>query len=388
MSAIKVEQLEHCYDDRGRTVTAVDHIDFEVEENEFYTLLGPSGCGKTTTLRCLAGLEQPTSGTISLDDVVVFSSRSVVPTHRRDIGMVFQDYAVWPHMTVFDNVAFPLRVGKRQSSSSIKEKVHEALELVNMDEFAERQATQLSGGQQQRLSLARALVRQPKVLLLDEPLSNLDAKLREQMRKELRMLQRRIKVTTIFVTHDQVEALSMSNRIAVMNRGVIAQVGTPREIYQTPNSEFVAAFVGATTFLRGTFVGPAATPGYVRLETSIGALIAKTDKDLAPGELVTLAVRPEAMRVTEQQDNNPLTNSVAAVVDIGLFIGEAVDYHIYVGDELIRVKGSPHSRFRRHDKVFIEIPPEECVLVHTATSAVDAPLQELEPSFDPTVEIV
>jgi iron(III) transport system ATP-binding protein len=381
MSAIKVDQLVHCYDDRGRTVTAVDHVDFHVEENEFYTLLGPSGCGKTTTLRCLAGLETPTSGSIELDDVVVFSSRGVVPTYRRDIGMVFQDYAVWPHMSVFDNVAFPLRVGKKISAATLKERVHEALELVNMSEYIDRQATQLSGGQQQRLSLARALVRQPKVLLLDEPLSNLDAKLREQMRKELRMLQRRIKVTTVFVTHDQVEALSMSNRIAVMNRGVIVQTGTPREIYQTPNSEFVAAFIGATTFFRGTVTEVNEAENWVGLETNIGRLICASEKLPTIGEQVVVAVRPEAIKI--KSEYNPDTNSVKGEVDIGLFVGEAVDYHVHVGDELVKVKGDPHSRFRRRDQVFLEIPPSECVLIHSATT----PAEQAPPEPDSLIEV-
>ncbi|MDT4894287.1 MAG: iron(III) transport system ATP-binding protein [Pseudonocardiales bacterium] len=364
MAAIRVDQLHHCYDDRGRAVTAVDHVSFDVQENEFYTLLGPSGCGKTTTLRCLAGLEVPTSGTIEMDGVVVFSSRRVVPTHRRDIGMVFQDYAVWPHMSVFENVAFPLHTGKRLSGTVIKDRVHEALELVNMREYADRKATQLSGGQQQRLSLARALVRQPKVLLLDEPLSNLDAKLREQMRKELRFLQRRVKVTTIFVTHDQVEALSMSNRIAVMNKGLIVQVGTPREIYQTPHSEFVAAFVGATSFVQGTVTSVDVEARQVSLDTTIGPLVSDMNIELAPGELVTIAIRPEAMRLSSDPFEG--TNNIEAVVDIGLFVGDAVDYDVHVGDELLRVKGSPHTRFRRRDKVFVDVPPSECVLIRRA----------------------
>jgi iron(III) transport system ATP-binding protein len=380
VSAIKVEQLHHTYQDRGRDVTAVDHVSFEVEENEFYTLLGPSGCGKTTTLRCLAGLEVPTSGTIELDDVVVFSSRRVVPTHRRDIGMVFQDYAVWPHMSVFDNVAFPLHTGKRLSSNVIKDRVHEALELVNMGEYAERKATQLSGGQQQRLSLARALVRQPKVLLLDEPLSNLDAKLREQMRKELRFLQRRVKVTTIFVTHDQVEALSMSNRIAVMNKGVIVQVGTPREIYQTPNSEFVAAFVGATSFVPGRVTAVDEAGGRVTLDTPLGPLVCARNIEIAAGDPVTVAIRPEAMQVSADPFSGP--NNIEGVVDIGLFVGDAVDYHVHVGDELLRVKGSPRSHHRRRDKVYIDVPPEECVLIRRADegeSELARPEDTLEP---------
>lgn len=179
MSAIRVDGLVHRYPDHGREVTAVDEVSFEVEENRFYTLLGPSGCGKTTTLRCIAGLEQPTTGTIELDHTVVVSDRVYVPTNKRPIGMVFQDYAVWPHMSVFDNVAFPLHVAKELSNREIRDRVHESLGLMGMADYAERRATQLSGGQQQRLALARALVRQPRVLLLDEPLSNLDAKLRE-----------------------------------------------------------------------------------------------------------------------------------------------------------------------------------------------------------------
>jgi iron(III) transport system ATP-binding protein len=362
MPGIKVEQLLHTYADRGRTVVAVDHIDFDVAENEFFTLLGPSGCGKTSTLRCLAGLETPTSGLIELDDVAVFSPRGIVPTRRRDIGMVFQDYAVWPHMSVFDNVAFPLKIAKkRMSSSAIKDAVHDALELVNMTEYMDRRATQLSGGQQQRLSLARALVRQPKVLLLDEPLSNLDAKLREQMRKELRMLQRRIKVTTVFVTHDQIEALSMSNRIAVMRSGVIIQVGTPREIYLKPNSEFVASFIGATTFFRGEVISVNQDARTVTLRTPVGELICAADDVPSVGETVAAAVRPESIKVAEQP--NPAMNNIEGQVDVGLFVGEAVDYHVEVGDEIVRVKGDPRSRFRRRDKVYLEIDPRDCVLI-------------------------
>jgi iron(III) transport system ATP-binding protein len=378
MSGIKVDELYHCYDDHGRAVTAVDHISFEVEENEFYTLLGPSGCGKTTTLRCLAGLEMPTDGTIELDDVAVFSPRRVVPTHRRPIGMVFQDYAVWPHMTVFDNVAFPLRIAKkRMPSAALKDAVHEVLELVNMAPYAERRVTQLSGGQQQRISLARALVRQPKVLLLDEPLSNLDAKLREQMRKELRMLQRRVKVTTIFVTHDRVEALSMSNRIAVMNHGVIAQIGTPREIYQAPKSEFVASFIGATTFFRGTVAAVDATSGTVAVDTPMGRLRSIPVDLPAVGDAVTLAVRPESIRVALERDER--MNYVDGVIDVGLFVGESVDYHVVVGDELVRVKGDPRSHFRRHDKVFLEMAPEDCVLIpHAEEPDVPAPREATE----------
>jgi iron(III) transport system ATP-binding protein len=374
MSAIDVQDLYHAYSDRDRTVTAVNHVNFTIEENEFYTLLGPSGCGKTTTLRCLAGLETPTSGTITLDDVVVFSGRGVVPTHRRDIGMVFQDYAVWPHMTVFENVAFPLRVGKRVGRGQVRERVMAALEQVNMADFAARRATQLSGGQQQRLSLARALVRQPKVLLLDEPLSNLDAKLRERMRKELRFLQRKVKLTTIFVTHDQTEALSMSNRIAVMNMGEIVQIGTPREIYQNPTTEFVAAFVGTTSSFDATVRAVDAETGTVELDSTVGPLVADAMDGLAVGEQVMVTVRPESITLTEERGTG--ANAIEGVVDIGMFIGEAVDYHVRIGDdELVRVKGGPRTRFRRHDKVWLDIPPGECVIIRRG----DDPAGRLDP---------
>src|SRR5690606_19620522 len=216
---IRVSDLVKIYQADGarEAVRAVDEISFTVEEGQFYTLLGPSGCGKTTTLRCIAGLERANGGTIELADTVVVSDRLFVPPYRRDIGMVFQSYAVWPHMSVYDNVAFPLQVGSnRPTRAEVRKRVSDALELVRLARYEKRSATQLSGGQQQRLSLARAIVREPSVLLLDEPLSNLDARLRERMRGELSAIQQRLGVTTIYVTHDQIESLSMSDRIAVM----------------------------------------------------------------------------------------------------------------------------------------------------------------------------
>src|SRR5438552_9240906 len=221
-SAVIVSDLVKTFADRRDRVRAVDGVSFQIEEGEFYTLLGPSGCGKTTTLRCIAGLERTDGGQIIVDGKIVssHSPNVFVPPHKRDIVMVFQSYAIWPHMTVFENVAFPLRVSKqRVPRSEITRRVEAALALVQLEGYGGRMATQLSGGQQQRLALARALVREPKLLLLDEPLSNLDAKLREHMRAELRDIQRRLGVTTIYVTHDQIEALSMSNRIALMEQG-------------------------------------------------------------------------------------------------------------------------------------------------------------------------
>jgi iron(III) transport system ATP-binding protein len=362
MAGIRVAHLTHAYVDAGRhDVRAVDDVSFEVAENEFYTLLGPSGCGKTTTLRCIAGLEDPSSGDIELDGVAVVSSRGIIPTHRRPIGMVFQDYAVWPHMSVFENVAFPLKVEGHLGRREIESRVHEALALIGMEEYVQRRATQLSGGQQQRLSLARALVRRPKVLLLDEPLSNLDAKLREQMRTELRLLQRKIKVTTVFVTHDQVEALAMSNTIAVMNKGKIVQEGTPRDIYLRPNSRFVAAFVGATTFVSGHVDAVEAGPGVVSLSTPVGQLRCVTERTPARGDAVTIAIRPESVRISGERGNGP--NVVEGEVALALFIGESVDYRVRVGSETVRVTGGPRTDYRRGQRVFLTLPPDECVVI-------------------------
>src|SRR5919107_337989 len=261
------------------TVFAVHDVTFEVKEGELFTLLGPSGCGKTTTLRSIAGLEQPDGGTIAVGDRVMFSaggdgSRSVnMPANQRGLGMVFQSYAIWPHMTVFDNVAFPLQVRKRSerpSKKEIRERVERVLETMELSPQIDRQATKLSGGQQQRLALARALVIQPPLLLLDEPLSNLDAKLRESLRYELKRLQRELGITSVYVTHDQVEALALSTHIAVMQAGSVVQLGKPREIYESPANKFVAEFIGTSNFIPGT-VG-SAQPGKHSVDTTNGTL--------------------------------------------------------------------------------------------------------------------
>src|SRR5207247_1819000 len=282
--------------ERGQIVRAAQDVTFEVPEGKLFTLLGPSGCGKTTTLRSIAGLERPRAGEISVGDRVVYSStRNVfVAPNRRGFGMVFQSYAIWPHMNVFQNAAFPLEVGDRKfSRQEIRDQVLRVLRAVQLDELADREATKLSGGQQQRLALARALVMEPQLLLLDEPLSNLDAKLRERMRFELKRLQRELNVTTVYVTHDQTEALALSHAIAVMNAGTIEQVGSPREIYERPRNRFVADFVGATNFLEGTVAEADAEPGYYRISTALGDLRAWSAEALRGRDGVTLSVRPE-----------------------------------------------------------------------------------------------
>lgn len=365
MYAIEVQNLRHAYGSGNSAVPVIDDVSFTVEGNEFFTLLGPSGCGKTTTLRCLAGLETPTAGKILLEGQEMFSPGRVVPTHRRDIGMVFQDYAVWPHMSVFDNVAFPLKVAKsRLPAGQITARVHEALELVDMAKFGKRKATQLSGGQQQRLALARALVRRPAVLLLDEPLSNLDAKLREQMRVELRALQRKIKVATVFVTHDQIEALSMSNKIAVMNQGIIEQLGSPRDIYYTPVNKFVASFIGDAAFFSGNLVSGSEDPDRATIDSPDGLVHGLARNLGARHGRAVAVIRPEAFKLTPagQQVDESL-NVFQGVITAGLFTGDAVEYSVQVGDRVIRAKGPDRTVFHRRDHVQLVVQPEDCVLL-------------------------
>ncbi|MCW2876036.1 MAG: iron transporter ATPase [Sphaerisporangium sp.] len=368
-TAIEVRNLHHRYASAGDHPPAVGDVSFDVEENQFFTLLGPSGCGKTTTLRCIAGLEKPDGGQIKLRDVVVVSPRAFVPTHRRDIGMVFQDYAVWPHMTVFENVAFPLRMQSRRRlrTGAIRDKVMAMLELIGMAQFEKRRATQLSGGQQQRLSLARALVREPEVLLLDEPLSSLDARLRAQMRTELRRIQRRLKVTTVFVTHDQIEALSLSNEIAVMQDGNIVQQGRPRDLYFRPRSEFVGNLVGAANVIAGAIdsVGDVNENGERRLkiQTEMGILVCDdtSDQVWTTGASCSVLIRPESI-LMHHSDTADRENVFAGRVDLGLFIGESVEHEVAVGPIELKVKVPTSVRFRREDKAYIEIPSANCVV--------------------------
>src|SRR5262249_55260276 len=279
------------------TVNAVDDISLGVETGKLITLLGPSGCGKTTTLRCLAGLERPEAGKIVIagETVCDVEDGVVVPPSDRGIGMVFQSYAIWPHRSVFENVAFPLRVARERKypSAEIKDKVARALDMVRMSGFERRPATQLSGGQQQRLAFARGLVREPQILLLDEPLSNLDAKLREQMRVELKRLQKSLGITTVYVTHDQSEALALSDEIAVFNAGRIVQRGTPQEIYRKPRSQFVADFIGSANFLTGTVQEASAADAVALVETKHGVFQCSFAAPLQAGQEVLVSARPE-----------------------------------------------------------------------------------------------
>jgi iron(III) transport system ATP-binding protein len=360
---IEVKSLVKIYADGSNAgVKAVDDISFSVQEGRFYTLLGPSGCGKTTTLRCIAGLEKANGGEITVAGEKVYSAAdgTFVPAYRRPIGMVFQSYAIWPHMTVFENVAFPLRVGKQKvSNDEIRRKVRSAVEQVELGGYEDRMATQLSGGQQQRLALARALVREPAVLLLDEPLSNLDAKLRERMRVELRELQRRLRITTLYVTHDQIEALSMSNVIAVMNAGVIVQEGPPREIYIQPKSKFVAQFIGSTNQISGQ-VAMRESDGTGTVKTDEGEISCGMLSDLTAGAKAVVVVRPESI-VLHQKKPSQAENLLQGKIGAAMFLGEYVECTIELGNNVLQTH-QPHSvQVRRGDTVWVELPAGDCM---------------------------
>jgi len=348
--------------EHGQTIRAAQEVSFEVPQGKLFTLLGPSGCGKTTTLRSIAGLERPRSGEIVVGDAVIFSSvRGVfVPPNRRGLGMVFQSYAIWPHMTVFDNAAFPLQVGKKRlPRQEIRTRVLRVLKVVALDDMADREATQLSGGQQQRLALARALVMEPPLLLLDEPLSNLDAKLRERMRFELKRLQRELGITTVYVTHDQSEALALSHSIAVMNGGRIEQLGSPREVYERPRNQFVADFVGSTNFVRGTVSGADAVPGFYRIASEVGNLKARGVDSLKSGEEVVLSIRPEDIELSERRQDGE--NTYEATVDQKVFLGEFIDFQVKIGGRSVQSRAHPSLRTPVGERLYVRIDPDKCV---------------------------
>jgi iron(III) transport system ATP-binding protein len=360
-----IENLRKTYVAPGNVVVnAVDGISLGIGSGKLITLLGPSGCGKTTTLRCLAGLERPEQGRIVIAGETVSDTEkgTHVPASDRGIGMVFQSYAIWPHMTVFENVAFPLKVARdrKYSTAEIKEKVLRSLDMVRMSGYESRPATQLSGGQQQRLAFARGLVREPKILLLDEPLSNLDAKLREQMRVELKQLQTRLGITTVYVTHDQSEALALSDEIAVFNFGKIIQRGTPQEIYRQPKSQFVADFIGSANFLNGKVKEAGAAEHIALVETRHGLFRCIYAQALTPGAEVLVSARPEDLELSEQapaEGLNPLSGKVSHRV----FLGEVVDYFVDTGDGELRVRAKPEIDFHIGQAVHLGIAPQKCV---------------------------
>jgi len=359
--------LHKTYFTEGGAVQAVRGVDMEVAESEIFTLLGPSGCGKTTVLRCIAGLEHPDDGEITVGGRVVFANggRIMIPAYTRGVGMVFQSYAIWPHMTVFQNIALPLEDGNfKVPKSEVRQRVRRVLDLVQLEGFEDRPAPLLSGGQQQRVALARALVYEPNVLLLDEPLSNLDAKLRAGMRLEIRELVKRLKITTIFVTHDQDEALALSDRIAVMHQGKIIQLGSPREIYTTPISDVVASFVGESNLLSATVEAGISEDNYRVVSSPIGSLACPVPQHIAGGSTVTLMFRPDDL-VMRQDLSGSGRNVFLGTVKRVVFLGNRLTCEIQVGSSVILGQFSPSLELREGDQISMEIPSSQiCVFEH------------------------
>jgi iron(III) transport system ATP-binding protein len=348
--------------------TVLDKLNFEIADGELFTLLGPSGCGKTTTLLTIAGFVKPDHGTITCGPTTFLdtTTKHDLPAEHRNLGMVFQSYAVWPHMTVTDNVAFPLKIRKTDKHTR-DEKVAEILELVELTDQASRYPHQLSGGQRQRVALARALIYQPSVLLLDEPFSNLDAKLRERARTWLKHLQHQLGVTTIFVTHDQDEAMQMSDRILIINQGQIQQIGTPETIYQQPTNKFVATFIGQCNLLDGV-ISKGAFRGV--MEVLVGdtgpRLLVTTDAATKPDTAVNIAIRPEAVRLLDASTQNGAGNTVNHdnVFDVTIndvaFLGDHYEYNLRAGDVQL-VARSPHKI--ANGSVRAAIDPGACLIV-------------------------
>ncbi len=348
----------------GNTHPAVKDFSLDVYDGEILTLLGPSGCGKTTTLRMVAGLEVPDAGDIFFGEraVVMTSRRLCLPPDKRNVGMVFQSYAVWPHMTVAENVAFPLKA-RRFPKKEIKERARRALDLVGLTGFEDRPGPLLSGGQQQRVAFARALVTEPRVLLLDEPFSNLDAKLREQMRIGVKLLQKRLDIAMLFVTHDQIEALSLSNRIALMNFGVVQQLGSPRLLYEEPVNEFVRDFLGRTLLFKGK-VQTSNPSGQMAIAVDGAPDCVVFGRAYNPGgvksgESVYIAIRPEDVEIFPASGSTPPSGMTGGTAQASLFIGERIEYQVEVdGQGTIVLYGERHSPIEEGNRVWLKLRPD------------------------------
>jgi iron(III) transport system ATP-binding protein len=350
------------YESKNADKLAVSGLDFSVPEGKLFTLLGPSGCGKTTTLRMIAGLERPSEGRLQIGDQVVFDSAAgvYVPPNKRPIGMVFQSYAIWPHMSVVENVAFPLTVGdNKPSREEARARALRMLEMVGLSEEADRSATAISGGQQQRVALARALVRNPKVLLLDEPLSNLDAQLRERMRSEIRSVQQQLGITAVYVTHDQGEALAISDLIMVMDKGKIVEMGMPQQIYRYPQAEFTANFIGVANAIDGTVLSSDASGVVVQAAT--GTLRANPIAELRAGEAVRAFIRPENidLRIKRHADDD-----WEGAVRFSIYQGDCWDYTVDVNGHDVRVRVHKERTGLGHgDRVHLHPDSAEAVIM-------------------------
>jgi len=359
MAFIKIENLFKKFG----SVAAVNHIWLEVSQGEILTLLGPSGCGKTTTLRCIAGLEKPDEGDVIIDGKSMFA-HGFVPPSKRGIGMVFQNYAVWPHMKVFDNVAYGLKIQKL-SRNVIKKRVTETLESLGLTGLGGRFPGQLSGGQQQRVALARALVGSPKVLLLDEPLSNLDAKLREKMRFEIKSLVKRMGITSVYVTHDQAEAMVISDRVSVMNSGDIVQVDIPEEIYRRPANRFVADFIGTTNFISGEITEVLEDRDLACVHTEFGQkMFCKIfgSKMATANKKVNVSIRPEDVEVFIKPPDNR-DNLFKGIVMHRAYLGNFLYFFVNIDSTMIRVQAPSGMIQKEGEELFLFLNPEKCMIL-------------------------
>ena len=358
---IEVEDLVIRYG----AVQAVGPVSFQVKAGEQMTLLGPSGCGKTTTLRAVAGLEKPHSGRIRVGGRVMFDGEAGInlPAEERGLSMVFQSYAIWPHMTVFENVAYGLRV-RRKSQAEIQARVREALALVKMEAFADRHASQLSGGQQQRVAVARACAFSPSVLLFDEPLSNLDAKLRGNMRIELRELQHRLGVTSLYVTHDLEEALAMSDQILVMNAGHIEQHGSPDAIYNSPRTTFVADFVGSSNLIRGKVLRERSSADIVVIEADGGEVIHAATCGRQVGDQACLSVRTVHLDIADAASTPPRhPNHWPATIQRSVFLGDLTQIHVVWGGRELIIRRAGPQHWQEGQQVMLSADPAHCTLL-------------------------
>lgn len=351
---------------RFGSLEAVSHVSLEIHDGELFTLLGPSGCGKTTILRLIGGFHKPDNGEIYFDGKPV----TPIPPYERNIGMVFQNYALWPHMTISDNITYGLKL-KKIPRAEIVNKVSHVLKLVNLTGLEKRYPGQLSGGQQQRVALARALVLNPDVLLLDEPLSNLDAKIRVQVRAEIRKLQKELAITTIYVTHDQEEALTLSDRIAVINHGKLMQIGTPRDLYDRPHNPFVADFIGINNLIPGDVQEINASENWMRVQTPIGSLICTPEESFKPGDRCMITVRPETASISLSEEVEEGFNCIAGAVSFAYYIGNTIRYDVEVNNEtLFKVdiqNPVEHKPFSIGEKVYVSFPVKTTLGIPVST---------------------
>ena len=355
MAILKVKNLSKNF---GK-VKAVQEVSFEATEGKVLSLLGPSGCGKTTTLRCIAGFENPDRGEICLDDRKI----THISPEKRGIGMVFQSYALWPHMTVYGNIAFGLQI-RKVSKDEITKKIKKVLGMVQLEGYENRYPRQMSGGQQQRIAMARALVFEPEIMLLDEPLSNLDAKLREEMRFQFTELQKKLGITAVYVTHDQAEALVISDKIVILNKGTIVQSGSPKEIYSNPKNKFVAGFIAVTSFLDGNVDSFIEEKTKVIVKTDDGLIIQGLNNSLSIGQRVSVALRMKAIKFIKDGNNEKrkkINTFRGKIIQLS-YLGNTVDYKIQIGKWKIRTNADAKYDFKIGEEVTFHLPTEDIIV--------------------------